>query len=162
MVYWHPLVLKIKKESMSSKKIGTKTASTFVIANMIGTGVFTSLGFQLVSLTNPIAIALIWLMGGLVALCGAIVYSELGAAMPRSGGEYHYLSVIYHPMVGFMSGWTSLLVGFAAPVALSSMAMSSYLCNILYSPKQKIPITKLKSTKNVHPNCRNGRFFRLK
>lgn len=129
---------KQKKESMSSKKIGTKTASTFVIANMIGTGVFTSLGFQLVSLTNPIAIALIWLMGGLVALCGAIVYSELGSAMPRSGGEYHYLSVIYHPIVGFMSGWTSLLVGFAAPVALSSMAMSSYLCNIYPALDQKI------------------------
>lgn len=123
---------------MSSKKIGTKTASTFVIANMIGTGVFTSLGFQLMSLTNPIGIALIWLMGGLVALCGAVVYSELGAAMPRSGGEYHYLSVIYHPSVGFMSGWTSLLVGFAAPVALSSMAMSSYLCNIYPVLDQKV------------------------
>lgn len=115
---------------MSSKKIGTKTASTFVIANMIGTGVFTSLGFQLCSLTNPISIALIWLIGGLIALSGAVVYSELGAAMPRSGGEYNYLSVIYHPALGFMSGWTSLLVGFAAPVALSCMAMSSYLCNI--------------------------------
>lgn len=115
------------------KKIGTKTASTFVIANMIGTGVFTTLGFQLLSLTNPIYIALIWLMGGLAAFCGAIVYSELGAAMPRSGGEYHYLSVIYHPAVGFMSGWTSLIVGFAAPVALSSMAMSSYLCSIFPS-----------------------------
>lgn len=102
----------------------------FVIANMVGTGVFTSLGFQLASLTNPVGIALVWLLGGSVALCGAVVYGELGASMPRSGGEYHYLSVIYSPSVGFMSGWSSLLVGFAAPVALSCMAMSSYLCNM--------------------------------
>ena len=114
-------------------KIGVKTASTFVIANMIGTGVFTSLGFQLFSTTNPITIALIWLVGGIIALCGAIVYSELGAAMPRSGGEYNFLSEIYHPAVGFLSGWVSLIVGFAAPVALGCMALSSYVCRIFPS-----------------------------
>lgn len=117
-------------EDKTSNKIGVRTASTFVIANMIGVGVFTSLGFQLLATTNPIAIALIWIIGGLTALCGAIVYSELGAAMPRSGGEYHYLSEIYHPAVGFLSGWVSLVVGFAAPVALSCMALSSYVCSI--------------------------------
>lgn len=117
-------------EDSKSPKIGVRTASTFVIANMIGVGVFTSLGFQLLSTTNALAIALIWLIGGLTALCGAIVYSELGAAMPRSGGEYHYLSKIYHPAVGFLSGWVSLVVGFAAPVALSCMALSSYVCSI--------------------------------
>lgn len=115
---------------MSSKKIGAKTASAFVIANMIGTGVFTSLGFQLLTTVNPVSIVIIWLIGGITALCGAIVYSELGAAMPRSGGEYHFLSVIYHPFVGFLSGFASLVVGFAAPVALASMALSSYVCNI--------------------------------
>ena len=73
---------------------------------------------------------LIWLIGGLTAFCGALVYSELGATMPRSGGEYHFLSVIYHPFVGFLSGWASLIVGFAAPVALACMALSSYVCNI--------------------------------
>lgn len=97
---------------------------------MIGTGVFTSLGFQLYSTTNPVSIGLIWVIGGIIALCGAIVYSELGAAMPRSGGEYHFLSEIYHPSVGFLSGWVSLIVGFAAPVALACMALSSYVCRI--------------------------------
>lgn len=111
-------------------KIGVKTAATFVIANMIGTGVFTSLGFQLLSTTNPITIGLIWIIGGFTALCGAIVYSELGAAMPRSGGEYNFLSEIYHPSLGFLSGWVSLIVGFAAPVALACMALSSYVCSI--------------------------------
>lgn len=97
---------------------------------MIGTGVFTSLGFQLLDTTNISAIMLLWLFGGVIALCGALTYAELGAAMPRSGGEYHYLSEIYHPSVGFLSGWISLLIGFAAPVALTCMALSSYVCRL--------------------------------
>lgn len=111
-------------------KFGLKTSSAFVIANMIGTGVFTSLGFQLMTTTNFISIMLLWLFGGIIALCGALVYGELGAAMPRSGGEYHYLSQIYHPFVGFLSGWASLIVGFAAPVALACMALSSYVSQV--------------------------------
>lgn len=111
-------------------KFGLTTASAFVIANMIGTGVFTSLGFQLLGTTNMISILILWLVGGVIALCGALVYGELGAAMPRSGGEYHYLRVIYHPILGFMSGWASLIVGFAAPVALACMALSMYLFKV--------------------------------
>lgn len=111
-------------------KFGLVTASAFVIANMIGTGVFTSLGFQLIETTNFVSILLLWLLGGLVALCGALVYGELGAVMPRSGGEYNYLRVIYHPVLGFMAGWASLIVGFAAPVALASMALSNYLAKV--------------------------------
>lgn len=111
-------------------KFGLVTASAFVIANMIGTGVFTSLGFQLLDTTNFVSILLLWLLGGVIALCGALVYGELGAAMPRSGGEYHYLSRIYHPALGFMSGWASLIVGFSAPVALACMALSTYLARV--------------------------------
>jgi len=108
-------------------KFGLTTASAFVIANMIGTGVFTSLGFQLLGTTNIVSILLLWLVGGIIALCGALVYGELGAVMPRSGGEYNYLRIIYNRELGFMAGWASLIVGFAAPVALASMALSSYL-----------------------------------
>ena len=115
------------KSANNTYKFGLVTASAFVIANMIGTGVFTSLGFLLESTTNVITILLLWLFGGIIALCGALVYGELSSAMPRSGGEYHYLSKIYHPMLGFMSGWASLIVGFAAPVALACMAFSYYL-----------------------------------
>ena len=105
-------------------------AAAFVVANMVGTGVFTSLGFQLLATDKVFSIMMLWLVGGLVALCGALCYAELGAAMPRSGGEYHYLSTIYHPSVGFLSGWVSLVVGFAAPVALTCMALASYVCRI--------------------------------
>ncbi len=112
-------------------KIGLTTATAVVAANMIGTGVFTSLGFQVASITSGFAIVVLWLVGGLVALCGALVYGELGAAMPRSGGEYHLLSRIYHPFVGFLSGWVSVLVGFAAPVAAAAMAMGMYGTRVL-------------------------------
>jgi APA family basic amino acid/polyamine antiporter len=94
---------------------------------MIGTGVFTSLGYQLLGIQNVFALIMLWLVGGLIALCGALTYGELASAMPRSGGEYHYLSVILHPLVGFLSGWISVTVGFAAPAALAVMAMAQYV-----------------------------------
>lgn len=111
-------------------KFGWITASAFVIANMIGTGVFVSLGFLLLEITNFISILLLWLIGGSIALCGALVYGELSASMPRSGGEYHFLREIYHPILGFMSGWASLIVGFAAPVALACMAFGTYSAKV--------------------------------
>jgi APA family basic amino acid/polyamine antiporter len=103
------------------------TATGLVIANMIGTGVFTSLGFQAAGIRSPFALMLLWIIGGLFAFCGALAYSELAAALPRSGGEFNFLSRIYHPAVGFLAGWVSVTVGFAAPIALASMAFGTYL-----------------------------------
>lgn len=98
-----------------------------VLANMIGTGVFTSLGYQVEALPSPFLILLVWALGGLIALCGALSYAELAAALPKSGGEYNFLSQIYHPAIGFMAGFVSVAVGFAAPIALSAMAFGKYL-----------------------------------
>src|SRR5438132_1498127 len=100
---------------------------------MIGTGVFTSLGFQLLDLRPGFPIILLWLTGGVFALCGALSYAELAAALPRSGGEYHFLSRIYHPALGFMAGVTSATVGFAAPTAISAMAFGKYLAGVFPS-----------------------------
>ena len=97
-----------------------------VIANMIGTGVFTSLGFQLVSTTNTWSIILLWSLGAVMAISGALSYAELGTKMTRSGGEYHFLSVTYNKFTGYLSGWASLTVGFAAPIALAAMAAGAY------------------------------------
>ncbi|PLW92036.1 MAG: amino acid permease [Marinilabiliales bacterium] len=113
------------------KKLTLFTAVNFVIANMVGTGVFTSLGFQLADLSNIAAILMLWVIGGILALFGAMAYGELGAAMPRSGGEYNFLSRIYHPSVGFLGGWVSATIGFAAPVALASMAFGEYFNRVL-------------------------------
>lgn len=97
-----------------------------MIANIIGTGVFTSLGFQVADIQSGFALLMLWIVGGIAALCGALCYGELSAALPRSGGEYHFLSEIYHPAVGFMAGFISATVGFAAPIALAAMAFGKY------------------------------------
>jgi len=111
-------------------KIGVTTATAIVIANMVGTGVFTSLGFQVMGVKSIFSLLMLWIIGGIMALCGALCYSELGAAIPRSGGEYTYLSKIYHPAVGFLSGFVSVFVGFAAPIALAAMALGGYFTTV--------------------------------
>lgn len=118
-------------------KIKFPTALSVVIANMIGTGVFTSLGYQLPAISDFSAIIVLWLVGGIVALFGAFAYSELGAALPRSGGEYNFLSQIYHPAVGFLSGWVSATIGFAAPIAAAAWALGKYFSTVIpgYSPQ---------------------------
>jgi APA family basic amino acid/polyamine antiporter len=109
-----------------SEKISGFAATNIVVANMIGVGVFTSLGFQVIGIHSNFALLSLWLIGGLIALCGALSYAELAAALPKSGGEYYFLSRIYHPVIGFMAGWLSATVGFAAPVALAAMAFGTY------------------------------------
>ncbi len=113
-----------KEESAGT--VGTATAMFIAVANMVGTGVFTSLGYQIIGIQSPFALLMLWIIGGLLALAGASCYAELGAALPRSGGEYHFLSVIYHPAVGFVAGWVSLIAGFAAPTALAAIAFAKY------------------------------------
>ena len=106
------------------------TATCLVIANMVGTGVFTSLGYQLAGGLTPFVILMLWLVGGVCAFCGGVSYAELAAALPRSGGEYHFLARIFHPSVGFLAGWASITAGFAVPVALAAMALGKYLHGI--------------------------------
>jgi len=107
-----------------------RTATSLIIANMVGVGVFTSLGLQLESITDPFPILMMWLLGGIAALTGAMSYAELGGAMPRSGGEYNFLGRIYHPSAGFVSGWISATVGFAAPIAAIAMAFGGYVSGV--------------------------------
>jgi basic amino acid/polyamine antiporter, APA family len=107
-------------------RVGWVTATAIVIANIIGTGIFTSLGFQMRNIHSSFALLMLWVVGGIAALCGTLCYAELGAALPRSGGEYHFLSTIYHPALGFMAGIVSATVGFAAPIALAAMAFGKY------------------------------------
>src|SRR5437764_8506899 len=114
------------KSRSPGRTIGFVTASSIVIANIIGTGIFTSLGFQLADIQSGFPLLMLWIIGGITALCGALCYGELSAALPRSGGEYHFLSEIYHPAVGFMAGFISATVGFAAPIALAAMAFGEY------------------------------------
>lgn len=115
---------------MSNNKFRFPTITAIVIANMVGTGVFTSLGFQLIDIQSGFVILVLWALGGLIAVCGAMTYAELGAAFPRSGGEYNLLSRVYHPAAGFVAGWTSVTIGFAGPTALAAMTFAAYAVSI--------------------------------
>lgn len=115
------------------RQLGLAITAAIVVANMIGTGVFTSTGFQAASLGDPWTILLAWFVGGVLALCGASTYAELGSMMPKAGGEYVYLREAYHPVVGFMSGWVSLTVGFSGPIAASSILFANYLAALVPS-----------------------------
>lgn len=114
------------KEECGMRRVGFWVCSALVFSSMVGTGVFTSLGFQAAVLPSPFVILAVWAVGGVVALCGALSYAELAAALPRSGGEYHFLSRIFHPAFGVMAGVVSVFVGFSAPLALGGMAFGSY------------------------------------
>ena len=106
--------------------VSVVVATAIVVADMIGVGVFTSLGFQVKDIPSGFAILALWSVGGIVALCGVFSYSELGAMFPRSSGEYNFLSRAFHPAFGFVAGFVSATVGFAAPVALAAMALEQY------------------------------------
>src|SRR3954464_7031211 len=106
-------------------------AVAIVVADMVGVGVFTSLGFQVKDIPSGFSILLLWVIGGIVALCGVFSYGELGAMFPRSSGEYNFLSRAFHPAFGFLAGWVSATVGFAAPVALAAMAFGEYAKSVV-------------------------------
>jgi APA family basic amino acid/polyamine antiporter len=106
------------------------TAIALVIANMIGSGVYTSLGFQLMDFQNNASILLLWLVGGIIALSGALVYAELAVVFPNNGGEMNFLGKLYGPSIGFLAGWISMFAGFAAPVAIVCIAIGNYASTI--------------------------------
>jgi len=106
------------------------SAASLVVANMIGVGVFTTSGFALANLGRPEPVLLAWLIGGLLALCGALSYGALAHCIPVSGGEYTFLRHTIHPLAGFMAGWVSLLAGFTAPIAAAALALGAYLIPI--------------------------------
>ena len=97
-----------------------------MISNIIGTGIFTSLGFQLMGVTNTISIILLWLLGGVLSFCGALALAELGVAYKRNGGDYLFLTHLMHTKLGYLSAWGSFIVAFTTPVTISALAMIKY------------------------------------
>jgi len=113
--------------SEKNRHLSLFAAVSLVISSMIGTGVFTSLGYQLVDIQSVFAILMLWLIGGVISLFGALSYCELASALPKSGGEYYLLSRILHPSIGLSAGLVSATVGFSAPAVLAAIALASYL-----------------------------------
>ena len=130
MAFWRPgrahRMTANTSGSALAPTVTTVAATAIVVADMVGVGVFTSLGFQVKDIASGFSLLLLWLVGGIVALCGAFCYAELASMFPRSSGEYNFLTRSYHPAIGFLAGWLSATVGFAAPVALAAMAFGEY------------------------------------
>jgi APA family basic amino acid/polyamine antiporter len=113
--------------SSLGRTIGWRTAAAVVIANMIGTGIFTTSGFIARDTGSPWILLALWVAGGLIALAGALAYAELGAAMPEAGGEYVFLREAYGPVVAYLSGWTSFFAGFSGAIAAALVAFAGYI-----------------------------------
>ena len=108
------------------RHLQTLPVAALVVASMVGTGIFGSLGYQVKDISSGPTLMLVWALGGLLALCGALCYAELGGALPRSGGEYHFISVLYHPSLGWTAGILSAIIGFAAPTAVAALLIGRY------------------------------------
>src|SRR5258705_1042546 len=113
----------VRQRMRDAPSVSLVTATAIAVADIIGIGVFTSLGFQIKDIPSGFSLLMLWVVGGIVALCGALSYAELAAAFPRSGGEYNFLSRVFHPAVGFLAGSVLATVGVAAPVGLAANAL---------------------------------------
>ena len=113
------------------RSLGLGSATTLVAASMIGVGVYTTSGYTLAALGDPSLVVAAWIVGGLIAICGALGYSSLAEKFTESGGEYLFLSKTLHPVAGLMAGWVSLLAGFTGAIAIASLGLESYLRPLL-------------------------------
>ncbi len=113
-------------EKNLERKLGLFTTTNIVVANIIGAGIFTTTGYLMGYLHHPAIMLLLWVLGGIISFCGAVSFGELGATFPNAGGEYIFISKLFHPLPGFLSGWLSLIVGFSAPIAASAIGFSEY------------------------------------
>lgn len=134
----------------SERSLGVTTATAVLISNMVGTGVFTSLGFQVVDLSSGFALLALWVVGGLLALSGAFCYAELGTTIPKSGGEYVYLAWAWSPRLGFIGGFVSMTAGFAAPIALAAIAFGKYAASVLPASPLALTIAVLAIVGGIH------------
>lgn len=135
----------------NERPLGAIHAAALVVASMVGTGIFTTTGVLLTSLPSPVVVLAAWVIAGVLALCGAAVYAELGAMMPRVGGEYVYVSRAFGPVAGFMSGWVALIVGFAAPTAGGAIGFASYVNAVVPAlPPKAVAIALIVAVTALH------------
>lgn len=132
------------------RPLGFSAALATVVANIVGTGVFVTLGLQVQETSDGFTLLALWFVGGLIALAGALTYGELSAAIRGSGGEYRFLGRIYHPGLGTVAGWVSVAVGFAAPVALAAMALGQYAGPLIGIPARTLGILAILAATGVH------------
>ncbi len=120
-------------EAVLERNAGPFLATCLIIANVIGSGIYTTPGFLARDLQTPVAVLGIWIIGAVLAFAGALSYSELGAMFPEAGGEYVYLREAFGPLLGFLAGWVSFVAGFSAPIGSATIGFAAYLAHFLPS-----------------------------
>lgn len=114
-------------ESQRTTGFGFWAAHFVVISCMVGAGILTTSGFTLNATGNPQALLVLWLIGGVMALAGALTVSELATMLPRAGGDYIYVREAFGTGAGFVSGFATFILGFAAPTAVVASTAVNYL-----------------------------------
>ena len=123
------------------REVGLLSSTFLVVGNILGIGIFTTSGLIAEKLGNSFWLLGTWILGGLLALIGAICYSHLGTRFPQAGGEFAFLYPSYGPLPAFLSGWASLFIGFSAPIAASSLGLAYHLIPFLPGRLSGIPLS---------------------
>ncbi|NOT62954.1 MAG: APC family permease, partial [Acidobacteria bacterium] len=127
-------------DSSLRRELSLSGATAFVVTSMVGTGIFTVPAVVRAATSSGVEALSLWLAGALLALCGALCYAELGTRLPHAGGEYRYLSHVFGPSLGFVSGWVTFFVGFAAPIAASSLGAIAYAASAFPGWEPQTPL----------------------
>jgi len=116
-------------EIQLKRDLGLWSAIAIVIGTVIGSGIFLVPKTMIQNVGSPGMVFVVWMVGGIMSLSGALSYAELSAAMPGAGGEYVYLREAYGPIWSFLYGWTQLLVAKSGSIATLATGFFLYLQN---------------------------------
>jgi APA family basic amino acid/polyamine antiporter len=125
------------------RRLGPLDAAAVVVSNVIGGGIFFVPPIVAGLVPNPWAMLGVWLLGGLLALAGAMAYAELATLRPRAGSEYVYLREAFGPLAAFLTGWTSFVAGFSGAIAASAVGLADYLGRFIPAAADTTPLLAL-------------------
>ncbi len=125
-------------DDFSRRVLSGRDAYVLIVGNIIGIGIFTTSGYISQYVSNPGFMLLLWIMGGFLSFCGGITYAELSTRFPRAGGDFHYLSHAFHPLMGFLFGWAALLVTYTGSIAIISVGFAHYFLNLFGTDTEKL------------------------
>jgi APA family basic amino acid/polyamine antiporter len=117
-----------------ARKLGPLDATMIVVSGIIGSGIFINPYVVAQKVETPFLILAVWLAGGIIALCGAFVFAELGTVLPRAGGQYAFFREAFHPLVGFLHGWSLLLIIQSGATAAVAVACGQYIARLAGLP----------------------------
>lgn len=112
--------------------LSSRDTYMLIVGNIIGVGIFTTTGYIARYIPEPGLMILVWIAGGFISFCGGITYAELSTRYPLAGGDFHYLSHAFHPLLGFLFGWSALLVTYTGSIAVISVGFGHYFLNFFH------------------------------